>query len=358
MIMIGNVLLGILPTIKTIVVAIILFGVIVLAHELGHFLVAKWLNVPAEEFAIGMGPKIYQKKGKNTLFSIRALPLGGFVKFLGEDEDSDDPNALGNAKVWKRIAIIASGPLMNFILAILLLSISFSFFGTYETSNHIMEVVEDSPASEAGLLEGDKILMANGRDIDSLEIEEGIEVFKEIVNENGEEGIDLIIERNDAEVNTHLLARYSEERETYEIGIVFGQMKKHNIFKSLGLSIIQTGRLIILMVQMLGGLIFKGIGLNEVVGPVGIVSEIGKAVRSGAQDVLSFGIIISLNLGIINLIPFPALDGGRLALLFVEGVRGKPMDPNKEGFIHFIGFILLMVLMVVVTFKDVVKQWF
>lgn len=151
--------------------------------------------------------------------------------------------------------------------------------------------------------------------------------------------------------------RLSQERDTYEIGIVFGKLEKHGFLSAISLGFMQTGRLIVMMVQLLGGLIFRGQGLGEVVGPIGIVGEIGRAVQSGLEDVLNLAIVITLNLGIINLIPFPALDGGRLALLLVEAVRGKPMDQQKEGYIHLVGFVLLMLLMVLVTFKDVARQW-
>ena len=127
---------------------------------------------------------------------------------------------------------------------------------------------------------------------------------------------------------------------------------------AIGLAIVQAGRLIILMIQLLGSLIFQGRGINEVVGPIGIIGEIGKAVKSGVKDVLNLAVVITLNLGIMNLIPFPALDGGRLTLLLVEGIRGNPIDPEKEEYIHFTGFIILMLLMIVITFKDVARQWF
>lgn len=348
----------ILSPIKTAVIAIILFGIIVLAHELGHFLVAGWVGIPAEEFSIGMGPKIYQRKGKRAIFSIRALPIGGYVRFVDEDEESDDPRAFGNSAVWKRILVILSGPLMNFLLAVLLLAIFFMAFGTYQTSTHILEVVEGSPAEIAGLEVGDRIIEVNGVKIRQEDEIEGIERFRDVLKKEGSQPLEVTILRDGATQTIKLQPDYSQERDTYEIGIVFGKLQSHGLISAIGLAFLQTGRLIVMMIQLLGNLIFKGQGLNEVVGPVGIVGEIGKAVKSGIQDVIYFAIIITLNLGIMNLIPFPALDGGRLALLIVEGLRGKPMDPKKEGYIHFVGFVLLMLLMIVVTFKDVARQWF
>jgi len=342
----------------TIITALILFGVIILAHELGHFLAAKWVGIPAEEFSIGMGPEIYQRKGSKTVFSIRALPIGGYVKFVGEDEKSDDPRAFSNAKVWKRFLTILSGPLMNFLLAVLLLAIFFMAFGTIRTSTHILEVIDGSPAYEAGLQKGDKIIGINGREIDKINEEKGIELIRDVIKKEGNQPLQITILRNGETLDFEILPNYNEDKNTYEIGIYFGRFQRHGLLSSIKLAFIQTGKLIALMVQLVGSMIFRGQGLNEVVGPVGIVGEINRAVKSGIQDVINFAIIITLNLGIINLIPFPALDGGRLALLIVEGLRGKPIDAQKEGYIHFVGFVLLMILMILVTFKDIARQWF
>ena len=342
----------------TIITALILFGVIILAHELGHFLVANWVGIPAEEFSIGMGPKIYQRKGSKTLFSLRALPIGGYVKFVGEDEKSDDPRAFSNAKVWKRFLTILSGPLMNFLLAILLLAIFFMAFGTIRTSTHILEVIDGSPAHRAGLQKGDKIVGINGREVDIINEEKGIELIRDVIKKEGNQPLQISILRDEQTLEFEILPNYNKDKNTYEIGIYFGRFQRHGLFSSINLAFIQTGRLIALMVQSVGSMIFRGQGLNDVVGPVGIVGEINRAVQSGIQDVIYFAIVITLNLGIINLIPFPALDGGRLVLLIVEGLRGKPIDAQKEGYIHFVGFVLLMILMILVTFKDIARQWF
>lgn len=342
----------------TIITALILFGIIVLAHELGHFLVAGWVGIPAEEFSIGMGPKISQIKGKKTIFSLRALPIGGYVKFFGDDGESDDPRAFANAKVWKRILVIAAGPVMNFLLAILLLAMFFTFFGVYKNSTNIFEIVEGSPAENAGLLVGDKIITVNDIKVDIEDQDKGIELFRKILKEEGDKSLKITVLRDGEARDIDIKPDYSAEKNTYEIGIYFGELERLGPFSAIGLAIVQTGRLIIIMIQLLGSLIFQGRGLNEVVGPIGIIGEIGKAVESGIKDVLNLAVVITLNLGIMNLIPFPALDGGRLTLLLVEGLRGNPIDPEKEEYIHFTGFIILMLLMIVVTFKDVARQWF
>lgn len=342
----------------TIITAIILFGVIVLIHELGHFLTAKWVGIPAEEFSIGMGPKLYQYKGKNTVFSIRGLPIGGYVKFIGEDEKSDDPRAFNNAEVWKRFLVILSGPLMNFVLAALLLATFLMCFGTVKVSPHVLDVIDGSPAQQAGLQKGDKIIGIDDIEIDEKDEEKSIELFMDKIKEEGDRPLNITILREDQIKEVEIQPSYSEEEKAYKIGIYFGKRERHGLISAIGLGFRETGRLIVMMVQVVGNLIFKGQGLKDVVGPVGIVREINNAVKSGLQDIINFAIVITLNLGIMNLLPFPALDGGRLVLLVVEGLRGKPIDANKEGFIHFLGFIMLMILMIVVTFKDIANLWF
>ena len=231
-------------------------------------------------------------------------------------------------------------------------------FGTVRTSTHILETIDASPAQEAGLQKGDKIIEINGRNLENMSEEKAIETIRDVIKSEGGQPLRLTILRDGEAKEFEMLPNYNTEKNTYEIGIYFGRLQRHGPLSSIKLAFIQTGRLIILMIQLVGSMIFKGQVLNEVVGPVGIVGEINKAVQSGIHDVINFAITITLNLGIINLIPFPALDGGRLALLVVEGLRGRPIDSQKEGYIHFVGFVLLMLLMIVVTFKDIVRQWF
>lgn len=344
----------------TAIVALAMFGIIIMVHELGHFLTARIVGIHAEEFSIGMGPKIYQYKGKETIYSLRALPIGGYVKFIGEDEKSDDPRAFGNAKVWKRFLVLASGAGMNFVLGIILLAIFFMSVGVYEVSPDIFDVTEGSPAYEAGLKAGDRIVKVEGISIDGSDSDsaEYIEKFKEIINEKGNQEITITVERNGEFKQFSVVPQYSEEQGKYIIGVTFGRYRRFGVFKSLWMASVQTLRLIVIMVQAIGTLIFGGQGISQLTGPVGIVGEIKTAVNAGFKYILNLAIIITINLGIVNLIPFPALDGGRLALLIVEGIRGKPLPPEKEGYIHFIGFVLLMLLMIAVTFQDISRQWF
>jgi len=175
---------------------------------------------------------------------------------------------------------------------------------------------------------------------------------------NGSQGSPLMITvlRDDKTLEFTISPRYDEDSGRYLMGFNFGQLKRVSLFEAAGLVVAQTGRLIVAMIDVLGNLVFRGEGLGALTGPVGIVGEIGKAAQEGIKQLLSLGILITVNLGIFNLIPFPALDGGRLTLLLVEGIRRKPIDPKKEGYMHLVGFVLLMLLMILVTFQDIFRR--
>lgn len=339
----------------TILVALIFLSLLVMVHEVGHFLAGRFVGIHPEEFSIGMGPKLLGFSRKGTQFSVRALPIGGYVKFLGEDERSDDERAFSNASVWKRMAVIVAGPTMNILLAVVLLAAFYMGYGVYEEVPEILEVVENSPAERAGLLPGDSIIKVDDISVEGMEAREAVETIRNAIRQKGSNELKIVVRRNGKDINIKVVPEYNEESDSYVIGIVFGRIRRYGLIQATGMAFNSVGKLTLMMVDALRGLIFKGQGLNEVMGPVGIVSEIGKAVEAGMQQLLLLAVMISLNLGIINLIPFPALDGGRIALLLVEGVRGKPLEPEKEGFIHFIGFVVLILLMVLVTYHDITR---
>lgn len=339
----------------TILVALIFLSLLVMVHEVGHFLAGRFVGIHPEEFSIGMGPKLLGFSRKGTQFSVRALPIGGYVKFLGEDERSDDERAFSNASVWKRMAVIVAGPTMNILLAVVLLAVFYMGYGVYEEVPEILEVVENSPAERAGLLPGDSIIKVDDISVEGMEAREAVETIRNAIRQKGSNELKIVVRRNGKDINIKVVPEYNEESDSYVIGIVFGRIRRYGLIQATGMAFNNVGKLTLMMVDALRGLIFKGQGLNEVMGPVGIVSEIGKAVEAGMQQLLLLAVMISLNLGIINLIPFPALDGGRIALLLVEGVRGKPLEPEKEGFIHFIGFVVLILLMVLVTYHDITR---
>lgn len=335
-------------------IALIFLSIIIMVHELGHFLTGRLVGIYAEEFSIGMGPRLLKYEGKETVYSLRAFPIGGYVKFLGEDDEHSDPKAFNNAPIWKRFIVIASGALMNFVFAIILLSILFSIQGIPMPAPVIEEVSKGSPAQVAGLAKGDKIVGIGDIDIERKAGEEAVEEIRDALAEHGANQIDIRILRDGKYEDMVIRPKYDEDMGLYMIGVGFGyELKKLSFGHSLSVSVSQIGKMSVMMLRLVGNLIFKHEGLDQVTGPVGIVGEIGKAAKAGVDQLMWLGIIISLNLGIINLIPFPALDGGRLLLLIIEAIRGKPMDREKEGLINLVGFALLLLLMIVVTFRDI-----
>lgn len=330
----------------------IFLSIIVMIHELGHFLVAKAVGIYAEEFSIGMGPRLLKLQGKETEYSLRLLPVGGYVKFMGEDEESSDPRAFRNAKVWKRVAVISAGPIMNFLLAVLLFAIMLTAWGYVVPE--IGEVIPDSPAEQAGLQPGDRFVRLEGTDLSSLSSGAAVNTIRSKILSSEGRPIEVVVDRNGSLHTLTVTPRLVEEdgQKYYQIGFVFATGKPH-LFSAIGMSVTSTANMLVKMIELLGGLFFKGQGIGDITGPVGIVKEVGRAAQEGIDQIITLGIVITANLGLINLIPFPALDGGRLVLLLIEGLRGKPIDARKEGYIHLVGFVLLILLMLVVTYKDI-----
>jgi regulator of sigma E protease len=323
----------------TFIAAILVFTLLVVIHEFGHFIIARLSGVKVEEFALGMGPKIWGYQGKETLYSIRAFPLGGFCKMLGEDESNQDPRSFNNKPIFKRIAIIAFGPIMNFILTVLIFSLVFSYIPM------ISQVSENSPASKAGMAAGDEITEINGTAITEWE------QIRPIVDANKGKEIRVRFERKGEikEVDVVPVAREGEEGAMIGVVPSIGY-QGFSITRGIGDTINITKE----MYKFLGQLFTGNASMEYVEGPVKIVMRIGEAAEVGVAAVLQFAGFLSLNLCIINLLPLPALDGGRLIFLFIEAIRRKPIDPQKEGIVHFIGFVLLMILSVFIIYKDII----
>lgn len=333
----------------TIIIAIIAFGVLIIFHEFGHFIVAKSVGIKVEEFAIGMGPAICKFHRGETDYAIRVLPIGGFVRMLGEEEDSDDPRAFNKQSVLKRIAVIAAGPLMNFVLALILIIIITATVGIAVTLPIVDSVAPNTPAQKAGLMPGDKFISINGQEIDD------IEEIRSIISANPDKPIPVVIERNGEQIELKVTPEYNAESQAVQIGVIFkGQMQKVPFYKAIGYGCVQIYEMTKLMIVGIGQLIV-GNGLDQVMGPYGIVKIVGQAASQGVIDLLWLIAIISLNVGLINLVPFPALDGSHILFLAIEGIRGKPIDREKEAMVHFIGLVILMLFMIVVTFHDIMR---
>jgi len=321
---------------------IFVFGMIVFFHELGHFLMARKNDVTVHEFSLGMGPKIYTKQGKQTLYAIRVFPIGGYVRMEGEDEESDLEGSFSRKRPLQRLSIITAGPIMNFLLAIVLFAAIFTAIGIPTTE--IAQFTDDSPAYASGLSVGDEIVVIDGQDIGSWE-----NIQRTISTGSGR--INITVKRDGELINKVIEPRVEEETGRRIIGISPDFTK--NPIKVLGHSFYQVGFLTKEIFKFFAKLPFGGMSEGEVVGPVGIVSLVGEAAERSFFDVLFLAAYISINLGIVNLLPIPALDGGRVVFILVEMVRGKPVDPEKEGFVHLVGFVVLLSLMVLLVFNDV-----
>lgn len=329
----------------TIFIALLVFGLLVVFHEAGHFTIAKLSGIKVHEFAIGMGPRIFKARDKETEYSIRIFPIGGYVKMEGEDEISLDKRSFSNKPVLTRIAVILAGPLMNFILAILLFSIIFYSIGFATTT--IRETTLGYPAEKAGIRAGDKIVSINGEQINNWN------EIVDIINSSEDRTLNITLLRDKSENTVQVKPAINPETNQAVIGIT------PVLEKSLGKSILESfDRVLFVAKGMLDffGKLFGGkASAEDVVGPVGIIHLVGEAAKTNIYNVLSLAALISVNLGMVNLLPIPALDGGRLVFLFIEALIGKPIAPEKEGFIHFAGFVLLIGLMVFMVYKDIVR---
>lgn len=339
-----------------ILLAIIIFSFIILFHELGHFLVAKKCNVRVNEFMLGLGPKLFGIQRGETLYSLHLLPFGGACVMEGEEEESEDDRSFAKKTVWQRIAIVFAGPLFNIILAYILSVILIGAVGYYPAT--IGEVSEGSAAEAAGIEAGDQIMELNGY---RIHFYQEISVYTFF---HAGESLRVTYER-DGETNTvDLTPTYDEESGRYLLGVTADGTKEHgNVFHVLKYGFYEIKYQIYVTVQSLKMLFTGQVGIQDMSGPVGIVEAIGDtydaSVSSGAfyvaMNMISFMILISANLGVMNLLPIPALDGGRILIYLVEVVRRKPMNQNLEAKINFLGFALLMALMVVVMYQDIMK---
>lgn len=351
-----------MSTLVTILITILLFGILILVHEAGHFFAGRMVGIRPQEFSIGMGPVLLSKEKKGTKYSLRLLPIGGSVRFLGEDEENPESGAFNNAPVWRRIFTIAAGPIMNFLLGVVLIMALYMAIGVttivpvVDIYNPAELFAAHNPAKEAGILPGDRLVGVNGEYWGDLDDDTIVMNVHTAIESAKEAPVDIIFERGGDRDTATVTPIYNPQDNAYQIGIQFKkETVKIGFFKSVAQGFKVAISAVAALVSFLVQLIFRGQGAGEVLGPVGIMTEIGNAVRMGWENVLNLAIIISLNLALINLIPFPALDGGRIVLLAAEGIRGKPLNREREGFIHLIGFAVLMILMILVTYRDIVK---
>ncbi len=407
----------------TTISSIIIFSLVILIHELGHFLAARKVGIKVHEFSIGMGPVLYRKKGKQTDYLIKALPIGGYIRMEGEDDETFSHDSFNSKSALERFFVIFMGPMMNFILAFVLFFVIVSTYGISGTTveyidadsneyasglregdeiisiegnrvrfwddlyeeisenetdyNIVVErdgkeydfIIENSyryvvgispteingeyttelsmvnmgyPAAEAGIKVGDRIQSINSIDTDTWE-----EVKDAIKGSHGDE-IDILVDRNGKSINIDV-----EPMNQLTIGF-YTEVEK-NIVAAIYGSLFKTVFFIKLMFQFILMLFTGNVGTEAIAGPVGIISMVGEAAKIGLYPLINLAAFISINLGFMNLLPIPALDGSRLVFIIWEGVSGKRIPPDKEGYVHFIGFVFLMALMFFVLYKDILK---
>ena len=371
-------------TILYILLALVVFGLLVMIHELGHFLVARLFGVGIREFSIGMGPKLFSWKGKKkwgepdpekeeplvppvsfdpgdpvsepedyrTTYSLRLLPIGGYVSMVGEDEENEHPAAFGQKNVWKRIAVVVAGAFMNILLGFLLMLVlvvsTRDDSGVILASNVVAEFREEATSNQ-WLEVGDVITHVNG-----TRVHTGNEVIYEIMY-RGYDTLNLTVEREGRvlELRGVTFPQFEEEGITfglYDFAVAreqasFGAVIKHTFFRSCS-----TVKMIF---DQLADLLTGRFGLNAVSGPIGITEEMGNAAKDGFGTFLYLVIVITINLGVFNLLPIPALDGGRLLFLLIEAITRRPVNPKIEGYIHFAGLMILLGIMLLVACKDI-----
>ena len=417
---------------QAIIAFLFVFSVIVIIHEFGHYYFAKKAGILVREFAIGMGPKIFQVRKGETVYTLRLLPIGGYVRMAGHDEDEqeikpgmmitielDKENVVqklnfdeqliiensvpfqieeadlhrtmtlsgyfvnseekvnlmvskqatiiesdgtevvvapierqfNSASLWNRIKTNAAGPMNNFILSIIIfIIVGFMQGGVPSNDPVIGQVSDQSAAQEAGLQTSDKIISIDGVDIHSWD------EMTSIVRSSADKTLSMTIQRNGDTKNVSITPKSVEGQNGSKIGqLGVTRTLDNSILSILGYGFTQTITVVVMVLSALGSIFTKGFNLNQLGGPVAIYSLTSQVAKNGLIDLLSFMGMISANLGVMNLLPIPALDGGKLVLNFIEGIRKKPLDPEKEGYLTIAGAIFLFALMLLVTWNDIMK---
>ncbi len=348
--------------IVSILLFILIFSVLVISHEFGHLLLAKMNGIRVVEFFIGFGPKLFSFQKGGTKYSIKLLPLGGACMFEGEDglrreEGEDSPGAFYKANVWGRISTVLAGPIFNFLVAFIVAFIMVQFIVIQIPE--ITTVDMDSAAMEAGLQEGDVIISLNGQ---RVHLYQELSVFNQL---NKGKEVKVVYERGGERFDTTITPRLDATSGRFLFGI-----RNQNYVELSGLDgfryawyevrsgVINTYKSLLMLIQ---GKLAK----TDVAGPVGMVNMVDKVYEETKDEpmdvfvnMLNITMLLSVNLGIMNLLPLPALDGGRLVFLLIEWIRGKPVPPEKEGIVHFIGFLFFMILMVIIFFNDISNIFF
>ena len=364
-----------------IIIALVMFGILVAIHEFGHFAVAKLSGIKVNKFAIGMGPVIFKFTKGETEYYLRLFPVGGYCAMEGEDESSDDSRAFRNKPVKNRIGVVIAGPVMNLILGFVLSFVTVGFFSDIIKTNTVREFYPNAMSEQTGLMAGDEIISMDGTRIFTTS-----DISYKFTN--SKDGVfDLVVKRDGKKIKLNDVKFYREyyyyiegptDEIPYEHYVTFDTREEYTgdeklevaetnvdfkVFKEEKKTFINmvsyavrdslsTARLIWMsFIDLIRG----KYGLNDLSGPVGIVTAIGTVRTYGMESLMNLIVMITINLGIFNLLPLPALDGGRLVFLIIEGIRKKPVPPEKEGMVHLIGMACFIILMGVITVSDILK---
>lgn len=332
-----------------ILLAVVLFLILIVFHEFGHFIVAKKSGIKVNEFAVGMGPLIYSKEKGETTYSFRLVPIGGYCAMEGEDDESNDPRSFDNAPAFKRFLTILAGPVANLIIAVLVFTIVGGIGGVVTTE--VSDFIEDSPAKIAGIEKGDDILKINDEEIsDFTEISKVVSDFYK--DKNFEKEINVEVKRDGDVLDFEFKPKV--EAENVYIGIIPAR-RTPGFFEAIALGFKETGRNIKMIFTILGRLFTGKLALGALSGPVGVLKELGNQAQSGLANLLYFLAYISVNLAVFNLLPIPALDGSKLLTSAIEMITGKKINKKLEEKITMIGFFILLGLILVVSIKDIIN---
>jgi len=347
--------------ILNILLLVVILGIIILIHEFGHFLFAKKSGVHIYEFAIGMGPVVLQKKGKDGInYSLRAFPIGGYVQMAGEVYEDDDLDKIPKEKFmcnrpWhQRILIIIAGVIFNFILAIILLFSIALIWGAPQNSTVVADTLDDYPIKEAGIVPGDEIISINGKRVNSWDKAQLLLVMK-----SKDDVYKIEIKHTDGSKKIYDIApKISEDENGNEIrtfGLSIESKVEKGFVPSLKYAFTKFAILVESMAIVISGLFTGGLSLSALSGPVGMYQVVGETAKAGVENILYLVAYLSINVGFLNILPFPAFDGGRAVFMLIEKIKGSPVDSKLENTIHTIGFILLIILMLVVTCQDILR---
>ncbi len=341
----------------TLLIFILVLGTIIFVHEFGHFIFAKLMDVYVYEFSLGMGPKLFSFKGKETEYCLRAIPIGGFCSMAGEEIDEDKikvpkQRRLQAKKPWQRFLIMFFGPGFNFIFAILVFFFIALFTGSPNYQPVISGVDKNYPAYKVGIRKNDRVIKIDNKKVTTID---DLSLYLTISKHKNTK---IEVKKQDGIIKKYVVTPVKKKvkgNTTYVYGISLNAKKNYGFINAAKYSFIKTKSLFKQMWITVVSLFTGGVKVNQLAGPVGIYSVVGQQSKAGFTSILLLMAFLSINVGFINLIPLPAFDGGHILFIIIEKIKGSPVSPKVENMIHTVGLFLLMLLMVYITFNDILK---